>query len=112
MHLYYRPWARARGLTLVVVMTAAAASVAAAQAPPPSLLAGSPCEGTAQSLPAPSTTPRLSLSAAPGTFGATLGPSGDIEVSQALPSWGTLSARKNVARAQAAAAGHHDPRGL
>jgi len=50
--------------------------------------------------------PRLSVSAAPRTFGSAIGPSGDVEVSQALPWWGTLDARKQVARAEAEAATH------
>jgi len=50
--------------------------------------------------------PRMSVSAAPRTFDGVMGPSGDIEISQALPWWGTLAARKDVARAQAAAAGY------
>jgi outer membrane protein TolC len=50
--------------------------------------------------------PMLSVSAAPRTFGAAMGASGDVEVSQALPWWGTLDARKQVARAAAEAAGH------
>lgn len=48
--------------------------------------------------------PMLSLSTAPRTFGTAGGPAGDIEVSQALPWWGTLDARKEVAQAQAEAA--------
>ncbi|MEO7208000.1 MAG: TolC family protein [Steroidobacteraceae bacterium] len=50
--------------------------------------------------------PMLSLSAAPRTFGSATGPSGDVEVSQALPWWGTLDARTEVARAEAEAASH------
>src|SRR5581483_5269363 len=49
--------------------------------------------------------PMLRVSAAPRTFGTTVGPSGDVEVSQALPWWGTLAARQEAARAQAEAAG-------
>ena len=45
--------------------------------------------------------PMLSVSAAPRTFGAAMGPMGDVEVSQALPWWGTLDARREAARAQA-----------
>ncbi len=48
--------------------------------------------------------PMLSVSAAPRTFGSAGGPGGDIEVSQALPWWGTLDARKEAARAEAEAA--------
>ena len=48
--------------------------------------------------------PMLSVSAAPRTFGATGGPNGDVEVSQSLPWWGTLDARKEAARAEAEAA--------
>lgn len=50
--------------------------------------------------------PMLSLSAAPRTFGTTTGPSGDVEVSQALPWWGTLDARTEVAQAEAEATSH------
>lgn len=48
--------------------------------------------------------PMLSISAAPRTLGTTGGPNGDVEVSQALPWWGTLDARKEAARAEAEAA--------
>jgi outer membrane protein TolC len=48
--------------------------------------------------------PMLSVSAAPRTFGTTGGPNGDVEVSQSLPWWGTLDARKEAARAEAEAA--------
>lgn len=48
--------------------------------------------------------PMLSVSAAPRTFGSSVGPSGDVEVSQALPWWGTLDARRQVAHAEAEAA--------
>lgn len=48
--------------------------------------------------------PMLSVSAAPRTVGSAGGPGGDIEVSQALPWWGTLDARKEAARAEAEAA--------
>ncbi len=50
--------------------------------------------------------PMLSVSTAPRTFGSAAGPMGDLEVSQALPWWGTLSARTEAARAQAEAASH------
>jgi len=50
--------------------------------------------------------PTLSVSAAPRTFGSAAGASGDVEVSQALPWWGTLDARRGVAKAEAEAAGH------
>ena len=50
--------------------------------------------------------PMLSVSAAPRTFGSAAGAQGDIEVSQALPWWGTLDARTQVARAEAEAATH------
>ena len=50
--------------------------------------------------------PMLSVSAAPRTFRSAIGPSGDVEVSQALPWWGTLDTRKQVARAEAEAATH------
>ncbi len=50
--------------------------------------------------------PMMSVSAAPRTFGSAMGPMGDIEVSQALPWWGTLDARAQVARAEAEAATH------
>ena len=49
--------------------------------------------------------PMLSVSAAPRTFGTTGGPSGDVEVSQSFPWWGTLDARREVARADAEARG-------
>lgn len=49
--------------------------------------------------------PMLSVSAAPRTFGSSMGTGSDIEISQALPWWGTLDARKQVARAKAEAAG-------
>ena len=48
--------------------------------------------------------PMLSVSAAPRTFGTSSGPNGDVEVSQSLPWWGTLDARKEAARAEAEAA--------
>jgi outer membrane protein TolC len=50
--------------------------------------------------------PMLSVSSAPRTFGSASGPTGDVEVSQALPWWGTLDARKQVARTEAEAADH------
>ena len=50
--------------------------------------------------------PMLSVSAAPRTFRSAIGASGDIEVSQALPWWGTLDARRQVARAETEAATH------
>ena len=50
--------------------------------------------------------PMLSLSAAPRTLGTATGPSGEVEISQALPWWGTLDARTEMARAEAAAASH------
>ncbi len=50
--------------------------------------------------------PMLNVSAAPRTFGGAMGPMGDIEISQALPWWGTLEARSEVARAEAEAANH------
>ena len=42
--------------------------------------------------------PMLSVSAAPRTFGSATGTGEDIEVSQALPWWGTPEARKEIAR--------------
>ncbi len=50
--------------------------------------------------------PTLSISAAPRTFGSTMGAMGDVEVSQPLLWWGTLDARTQVARATAEAADH------
>ena len=50
--------------------------------------------------------PVLSVSAAPRTFGSAIGAMGDVEISQALPWWGTLDARTQVARAEAEAATH------
>lgn len=47
--------------------------------------------------------PVLSVSAAPRTLGAAGGPNGDVEVSQSLPWWGMLDARKEAARAEAEA---------
>jgi outer membrane protein TolC len=47
--------------------------------------------------------PMLSVAAAPRTFGSAMRPMGDIEISQALPWWGTLEARTEVARAEAEA---------
>jgi outer membrane protein TolC len=47
---------------------------------------------------------RLSVSVAPRTLGGPAGASGDVEVSQALPWWGTLNARRQLARAEAEAA--------
>ena len=47
--------------------------------------------------------PTLSVSAAPRTFGTAGGPSGDVEVSQPFPWWGTLDVRREVARADAEA---------
>lgn len=49
--------------------------------------------------------PTLSVSVAPRTFGTGEGPNGDVEVSQSFPWWGTLSARREVARADAEARG-------
>lgn len=48
--------------------------------------------------------PMMSVSAAPRTFGTAAGPNGDVEVSQSLPWWGTLDARKEASRAEADAA--------
>lgn len=50
--------------------------------------------------------PTFSISAAPRTFGSAMGATGDVRLSQPLPWWGTLNARKQVARASAEAAGH------
>ncbi len=50
--------------------------------------------------------PMLSVSAAPRTLGSAMGTGEDIEVSQALPWWGTLEVRKQIARADAEAARH------
>ena len=50
--------------------------------------------------------PTLSISAAPRTFGSAAGAAGDVELNQPLPWWGTLDARKQVARATAEATGH------
>ena len=50
--------------------------------------------------------PMLSVSAAPRTFGSAMGTGEDIEVSQALPWWGTLEARKEIAQADAEVARH------
>ena len=50
--------------------------------------------------------PMLSVSAAPRTFGSATGTGEDIEVSQALPWWGTLEVRKEIARADAEVARH------
>lgn len=50
--------------------------------------------------------PTFSISAAPRTFRSAMGATGDVELSQPLPWWGTLDARKQVARATAEAAGH------
>lgn len=50
--------------------------------------------------------PMLSVSAAPRTFGTAMGPMGDVEITQALPWWGTLDARTQVARAEAEATTH------
>lgn len=50
--------------------------------------------------------PTFRVSAAPRTLGGAMGATGDVEVSQPLPWWGTLDARKQVARAQAEAASH------
>ena len=49
--------------------------------------------------------PMVSVSAAPRTFGTAGGASGDVEVSQSFPWWGTLDARREVARADAEARG-------
>jgi len=51
--------------------------------------------------------PMLSVSAAPRTFGTLGGTSGDVEVSQSFPWWGTLDARREVARADAEAMGQN-----
>ncbi|MBW4051524.1 MAG: TolC family protein [Proteobacteria bacterium] len=50
--------------------------------------------------------PMLSVSTAPRTFGSAMGAGSDIEISQALPWWGTLDVRKQEARAEAEAATH------
>ena len=50
--------------------------------------------------------PMLNVSAAPRTFGSTMGTGEDIELSQALPWWGTREARKEIAQADAAVARH------
>ena len=50
--------------------------------------------------------PMLSVSAAPRTFGSATGTGEDIEVSQALPGWGTLEARREIAQADAEVARH------
>ena len=50
--------------------------------------------------------PTFSISAAPRTFGSATGATGDVELNQPLPWWGTLDARKQAARATAEAAGH------
>ena len=50
--------------------------------------------------------PMLSVSAAPRSFGSAMGTGEDIEVSQALPWWGTLEARKEIAQADAEVARH------
>ena len=50
--------------------------------------------------------PVLSVSGAPRTFGSAMGTGADVEVSQALPWWGTLEARKEIARADAEVARH------
>lgn len=47
--------------------------------------------------------PMLSVSAAPRTFGTAGGSSGDVEITQSFPWWGTLDARREVARADAEA---------
>ena len=49
--------------------------------------------------------PMLSVSTAPRTFGMSGGPSGDVEVSQSFPWWGTLDVRREAARADAEASG-------
>ena len=48
--------------------------------------------------------PTLSVAVAPGTIGNAVGAREDIEVSQALPWWGTLDARSAAARLKADAA--------
>ncbi len=45
--------------------------------------------------------PMLSVSAAPRTFGRAMESGEDIEVSEALPWWGTLEVRKEIAQADA-----------
>lgn len=47
--------------------------------------------------------PMLSLTAAPGTFGSELGGRGEVQISQAIPWWGTLDARQDAAQAKAGA---------
>ena len=49
--------------------------------------------------------PMLSVSTAPRTLGMSGGPSGDVEVSQSFPWWGTLDVRREAARADAEARG-------
>ena len=50
--------------------------------------------------------PMLNVSAAPRTFGSAMGTGEDVELSQALPWWGTRAARKEIAQADAAVARH------
>ena len=50
--------------------------------------------------------PMLSISAAPRTFGRAMATGSDVEISQALPWWGTLDARRQAARAEADAQRH------
>lgn len=47
--------------------------------------------------------PMLGFTAAPATFGTALGSRGQVQLSQALPWWGTLDAREDAARANAEA---------
>lgn len=47
--------------------------------------------------------PMLSFSVAPNTFGSALGTREQVQISQALPWWGTLDAREDVARFNAKA---------
>src|SRR5581483_5757212 len=48
--------------------------------------------------------PTLSVSVAPRTLRGAMGASGDVQISQALPWWGTLDVRRQMADAQAEAA--------
>lgn len=129
MHPYWRYLASASGLALLVALTTAQAAEPASGVAPESLPAPLSAEAFTQAvldrnasleaihqavIAAVARTksagaledPMVSVSSAPRTFGSTGGPEGDVEVSQALPWWGTLDARVQVARAEAEAANH------
>lgn len=124
MHLRWASRARACGLATLVALAASQAAKSAVPDEPSSLSAPLTADAFTEVVLAHSASveamrdavsaavsrikpagalddPMLSVSAAPRTFGSAVGASGDVEVSQSLPWWGTLDARTQVARAEA-----------